>query len=68
MYVIRNTNTNNYIRMSSTTGGFPKESGSLIHAHVWKELIHAKHYFSLFPDNKNWIIEEVVMSTKPISE
>lgn len=68
MYVIRNTNTNNYVRMSSTRGGFPNESGTLTTAHIWKELKHAKHYFSLFPDNRDWVIEELVMSTKPISE
>lgn len=68
MYVIKNTNTRNYIRLSSSKGGYPKETGSVSDAHIWTDLKHAKHYFSLFPDNINWVIEEVVMSTKPIEE
>jgi len=68
MYVIRNTKTNNYIRMSSSTGGFPKETTVISDSHIWKEIKHAKHYFSLFPQNEDWVIEELVMSTKPIVE
>lgn len=68
MYVIRNTKTDNYIRLSSSNERFPRETRSISDSYIWNDLNHAKHYFSLFPENKDWVIEEIVMSTKPIVE
>lgn len=68
MYVIRNTKTNSYIRMSSSSDGIPKETKTISSAKVWTDLNHTKHYFSLFSENKDWVIEEMVVTTKPITE
>jgi len=68
MYIIKNTNTGNYIRLSTSGEGHPKETPNISESHIWKDIKHAKYYHSLFSDNKDWTIEQLVMTTKPIVE
>lgn len=66
MFVIKNRLNGHFIDLDLPREGYPCET-DLFRAKKWSKLEDAKGYFDLFKGrNENWIIEELVMETRPL--